>query len=113
MPAPTLRKDEIYYLRLYVAEDTPQSAVAFRNLKNLCQKHLAGRYELEVIDLSKHPERAKADKIMVVPTLVRRVPAPIRKFIGTLSDVASVLIDLTLRPDVAAACAAGKAEQNV
>lgn len=113
MPAPTTRQQEKYILRLYVASSTPQSATAYRNLKNLCEKRLAGRYVLEVIDLVKNPELARADEILAVPTLVRKVPTPIRKFIGTLSDTARVLIDFDLRPNEAVACAAGKAKPHV
>jgi circadian clock protein KaiB len=93
-----LRAEEKYILRLYVADNTPQSAIAYRNLKKLCKLHLAGRYSLEVIDLVKNPERAKADRILAVPTLVRKMPTPIRKFIGNLSDTARVLIDFDVQP---------------
>lgn len=90
------RRKEKYMLRLYVADNTPQSTIALENLQKLCEEHLAGRYHLEVIDLLKNPERAQADQILAVPTLVRRLPSPIRKFIGTLSDTTRVLIDFDL-----------------
>jgi circadian clock protein KaiB len=89
---------EKYLLRLYVASNTPQSAAALRNLRQLCEEHLAGRYHLEVIDLAKHPQLAKRDQIVAVPTLVRKLPNPIRKFIGTLSNPDRVLLDFDLLP---------------
>lgn len=85
-------------LRLYVAGQTPKSIAALANLKRLCEDHLAGRYRIEVIDLVKQPQLARRDDIVVVPTLVRQLPAPIRKIIGDLSNVERVLIGL----DVAA-----------
>jgi circadian clock protein KaiB len=113
MAAKTSRRKDKYRLRLYVAANTPRSAIALRNLQSLCQKHLAGRYQLEVVDLLKNPELAKSDEILAVPTLVRKLPVPIRKFIGTLSDTARLLIDLDLRPNEAAASAPGKGQTNV
>ena len=98
MAATALPQEEKYVLRLYIADSTPQSAIAYRNLKKLCKLHLAGRYRLEVIDLDKNPGRAKADCIIAVPTLVRKMPTPIRKFIGNLSDTARVLIDFDVQP---------------
>jgi circadian clock protein KaiB len=98
MAAKALPGEVKYILRLYVADNTPQSAIAYRNLKKLCKLHLAGRYSLEVIDLLKNPERAKADCILAVPTLVRKMPTPIRKFIGNLADTARVLIDFDVQP---------------
>lgn len=87
-----------YHLRLYVADGTPQSILAIRNLKVLCEKHLADRFDLEVIDLLKNPQRAQQDQILVVPTLVRKLPSPIRKFIGNLSNPERVLVDFNLLP---------------
>jgi circadian clock protein KaiB len=84
-------------LRLYVAGPTPKSIAAFRNLEQLCKKHLAGHYRIEVIDLMKHPELAQGDQILAVPTLVRKLPAPIRKIIGNLSSIERVLVGLDLR----------------
>ena len=98
MAPKALRAEEKYVLRLYVAHTTPQSAIAYRNLKKLCELHLAGRYSLEVIDLLKNPARAKADCILAVPTLVRKMPTPIRKFIGNLADTARVLIEFDVQP---------------
>jgi len=85
-------------LRLYVAGPTPKSATAFRNLERICEEHLAGRYHIEVIDLLKNPQLAQGDQILAVPTLVRKLPAPIRKIIGTLSNTERVLVGLDLRP---------------
>jgi circadian clock protein KaiB len=85
-------------LRLYVAGPTPKSIAAFRNLEQLCEEHLAGRYRIEVIDLMKNPQLAQGDQILAVPTLVRKLPVPIRKIIGNLSDTERVLVGLDLRP---------------
>ena len=100
-------------MRLYIADNTPQSAMAYRNLKKLCNAHLAGQYSLEVIDLMKHPELAKDDQILAVPTLVRKMPTPIRKFIGTLTDTARVLIDFDIIPPLAVQSNGGKAATDV
>ncbi len=113
MAAHPARRDEKYRLRLYVAGGTPQAAIALRNLKNLCETHLAGRYEIEIIDLAKHPELADANGIVVVPTLTRKMPTPICKCIGILSNYARVLIDFDLRPDNAIAGSAAEAKQYV
>ena len=113
MAAKALRPEVTYVLRLYVADNTPQSAIAYRNLKKLCELHLAGRYSLEVIDLVKNPARAKADHILAVPTLVRKMPTPIRKFIGNLAHTARVLIDFDVQPLSAAPSQPGKAATNV
>jgi circadian clock protein KaiB len=88
--------DEYYDLRLYVAGQTPKSMVAFANLKQLCELHLAGKYRIEVIDLMKKPQRARDDEIVAIPTLVRRLPAPIRKIIGDLCDTQRTLVGLEL-----------------
>ncbi len=85
-------------LRLYVAGQTPKSLQAFANLKRICEDHLAGRYHIEVIDLLKNPQLAKGDQILALPTLVRRLPEPVRKIIGDLSDTERVLVGLDLRP---------------
>lgn len=86
-------------LRLYVAGRTPRSIAALRNLEELCEEHLTGRYRIEIIDLMKNPQLAAADQILAVPTLVRKLPSPIRKIIGTLSDTERVLVgfDLLMR----------------
>lgn len=84
-------------LRLYVAGQTPKSLAALSNLKKICAEHLAGKYELEVIDLIKNPQLAQGDQILAIPTLVRNLPVPIRKIIGDLSNVDRVLVGLDLR----------------
>ena len=86
-----------YELRLYVAGQTPKSIAAFANLKKICDEHLAGQYQIEVIDLLKEPQLASGDQIVAIPTLVRKLPAPIRKIIGDLSDTERVLVGLNLR----------------
>ena len=86
-----------YQLRLYVAGQTPKSLLAFRNLKQICEEHLQGRYELEIIDLLENPQLARGDQILAVPTLVRRLPEPIKKIIGDLSNTERVLVGLDLR----------------
>jgi circadian clock protein KaiB len=102
-----------WYLRLYVAGPTLQSVAAFRNLEKLCEEHFAGHYRIEVIDLLKDPKRAQDDQILAVPTLVRKLPAPIRKFIGNLSDTDRLLVRLDLRPGDADPFAAGKGDKHV
>ena len=90
---------ELWHLRLYVAGQSPKSLHAFANLKKLCEEHLANRYEIEVVDLVEHPALARSDDILAVPTLVRRLPAPLRKVIGDLSDTERVLIGLRIHPE--------------
>jgi circadian clock protein KaiB len=89
-------EDEVWYLRLYVAGQSPKSLRASINLRTLCEEHLAGRYEIEVIDLVEHPSLARRDDIIAIPTLVRRLPAPLRRIIGDLSNTDRVLIGLRL-----------------
>lgn len=89
---------EIWTLRLYVAGQTPKSITAFANLKTLCEEHLAGRYRIEVIDLLEQPQLAAGDQILAIPTLVRKLPEPVRKIIGDLSNTERVLIGLDLLP---------------
>lgn len=90
---------ESWQLRLYVAGQTPKSLTAFANLKKLCAEHLAGqRYSIQVIDLLKNPTLAKGDQILAIPTLVRKLPQPMRKIIGDLSNTERVLVGLDLRP---------------
>jgi circadian clock protein KaiB len=91
-------KEETYELRLYVAGQTPKSVTAFSNLKKYCEEHLKGRYKIEVIDLLKNPQLAEGDQILAIPTLVRKVPVPIRKIIGDLSNEEKVLVGLDIRP---------------
>ncbi len=89
---------DFYELRLYVAGQTPRAAAAFANLERICEEHLKGKYRIEVIDLLKDPKLAKGDQILAVPTLVRKLPEPVRKIIGDLSDTERVLVGLDLRP---------------
>lgn len=84
-------------LRLYVAGQTPRSQAALKNLERLCENHLAGRYSIEVIDLLQNPKLAAGDQILAVPTLVRKLPEPIKKIIGNLSDEEKVLVGLDLK----------------
>jgi circadian clock protein KaiB len=84
-------EDEVWYLRLYVAGQSPRSLHAFANLKDLCERHLTGRYEIEIIDLVEHPSRARGDDILAIPTVVRRIPPPLRRVIGDLSNTERVL----------------------
>jgi circadian clock protein KaiB len=86
-----------WQLRLYVAGQTPKSVTAFANLKRLCEEYLAGEFEIEVIDLVENPRLAKDDQIVAIPTLVRKLPKPIRKIIGDLSDTERTLVGLQLR----------------
>ena len=87
-----------FELRLYVAGQTSRSLTAFANLKKICDEHLAGRYRIEVVDLIKNPQLAQGDQILAIPTLVRKLPEPIKKIIGDLSDTLRVLVGLDIRP---------------
>ena len=91
-------KKKLWELRLYVAGQTPNSLRAFANLKKICEEHLAGQYRIEVVDLLLNPHLAKGDQILAVPTLVRKLPEPVRKIIGDLSNTERVLVGLDLRP---------------
>jgi circadian clock protein KaiB len=95
---PPKKTEERWELRLYVAGNTPKSTAALANLKKYCQLHLEGRYVLEVIDLLKQPQLAAGDQILAIPTLVRKVPVPIRKIIGDLSNEEKVLVGLNIKP---------------
>lgn len=86
-----------YELRLYVAGKTPKSVTALTNLKSYCEEHLKGQYSIEVIDLLEHPQLAEGDQILAIPTLVKKVPEPVRKIIGDLSNVEKVLVGLDIR----------------
>src|SRR5262250_1490789 len=88
---------DVQILRLYIAGQTPKSIKAFANLKKICEEHLTGRYRIEVIDLVQNPQLAAGDQILAVPTLVRRLPEPVRKIIGDLSNADRVLVGLDLR----------------
>jgi circadian clock protein KaiB len=96
--APGPVPEGIWDLRLYVAGQTPKSVIALQNLKRLCEDHLAGRYRIEVVDLLKNPQLARGDQILAIPTLVRKLPAPMRKIIGDLSQTERVLVGLDMRP---------------
>ena len=90
--------DKQWELRLYVAGQTPRSLTAFANLKRICEEHLSGRYRIEVIDLLEQPHLSRGDQILAIPTLVRKLPEPMRKIIGDLSNTERVLIGLDLLP---------------
>lgn len=90
--------DEVWTLRLYVAGQTMKTIAAWQNLEAICEEHLAGKYTIEVIDLLENPTLAEGDQILAVPTLVRKLPAPVRKIIGDLSNTERVLVGLDLRP---------------
>ena len=92
------RPPKLWQLRLYVAGQTPKSLTAFSNLKQICENHLTGRYAIEVIDLLEQPQLSKGDQILAIPTLVRKLPQPVRKIIGDLSNTDRVLVGLDLRP---------------
>jgi circadian clock protein KaiB len=94
---PAKKPEKEWVLRLYVAGQTPKSLMAFANLKRLCEEHLAGRYVLEVIDLQKHPHLAEGDQIVALPTLVRKLPEPMRRIVGDLSNTDRVLVGMDLR----------------
>ena len=104
-PAATTRDDadhgsadeEPYILRLYVAGQTPKSIAAFANLKRLCEEYLSGRYKIEVIDLVEQPHLAAGDQIMALPTLVRKLPSPLKRIIGNLSDKEKFLVGMDLK----------------
>jgi circadian clock protein KaiB len=89
--------NETWTLRLYVAGQSPKSLAAFSNLQAICEEHLPGRYRIEVIDLLEQPQLARGDQILAIPTVVRRLPLPIRKIIGDLSDTERALVGLDLR----------------
>ncbi len=93
-----LHRKKQWELRLYVAGQTPNSLSAFANLKKICEEHLNGQYSIEVIDLLENPTLARGDQILAVPTLVRKLPEPVKKIIGDLSNTERVLVGLDLRP---------------
>ncbi len=102
--SPTPLKDaagadpDVWELRLYVAGQTPRSVAALANLRQICEEHLRGKYRIEVVDLLVHPQLARGDQIVAIPTLVRKLPEPIRRIVGDLSDSDRVLVGLQLRP---------------
>ena len=95
---PLVEGDGRWNLRLYVAGQTPRSLTAFKNLKDICEEYLKGKYHIEVIDLMENPTLARGDQILAVPTLVRKLPQPIRKIIGDLSNTERVLVGLDIQP---------------
>jgi circadian clock protein KaiB len=97
-PLASSEPSELWDLRLYVAGQTPRAIAALENLKRICEVHLAGQYRIEVVDLLKNPQLARGDQILAVPTLVRKLPEPVRKIIGDLSNEERVLVGLDLRP---------------
>ena len=92
------RADKHYVLRLYVAGMTPKSTLAVTNIKKICEEHLKGRYSLEVIDLYKHPALADGEQIIAAPTLLKKLPLPLRRFIGDMSNTEKIIVGLDLRP---------------
>ena len=95
---PDTKKKAPWELRLYVAGQTPNCVLAFANLRKLCESHLQGQYRIEVIDLLENPQLARGDQILAIPTLVRKLPVPVRKIIGDLSNTERVLVGLDIRP---------------
>lgn len=93
-----IQDDQHYVLRLYVTGSTPRSSKAIQNLRALCEEHLQGRYDLQVIDIYQQPGSARREQIFAAPTLVKQLPAPIRKLVGDLSNTDQVLMGLDLRP---------------
>ncbi len=91
-------RPEFFRLRLYVAGQTPRSLAAYANLKSICEERLKGKYRIEIVDLVKNPKLARGDQIVAVPTLVRRLPPPVKKIIGDLADRERVLVGLEIRP---------------
>jgi circadian clock protein KaiB len=96
---PSPDPDGTYHLRLYVAGQSPKSMRAVENLRRVCEEHLPGRYQIELVDLLENPHLARGDEIIAVPTLIRKLPAPIRRIIGDLSDTEKVLVGLQLSKD--------------
>jgi circadian clock protein KaiB len=91
--------EETWALRLYVAGQSPKSVAAFANLKRICEEHLAGRYTIEVVDLLQHPQLAAGDQILAIPTLVRKLPEPLRRIVGDLRNTERTLVGLDIRPE--------------
>ena len=91
------KQNDKWQLRLYVAGQTPKCLTAFANLKKLCEEHMGGDYHIEIVDLLQYPQLAKGDQILAIPTLVRKLPEPVRKIIGDLSNTERVLVGLDLR----------------
>jgi circadian clock protein KaiB len=100
LPPESTDSSEYWNLRLYVAGQTPKSLRALTNLKQLCETHLTGKYHIEIIDLLENPQLASGDQILAIPTLIRKLPEPMRKIIGDLSNTERVLVGLDLRPRI-------------
>ncbi len=100
MKPSALTVEKSWNLRLYIAGQTPKSITALTNLKKICEQHLANQYNIEIIDLVRHPELARKDQILAIPTLVRRLPPPLKKIIGDLSNSEKVLLGLDMEPRV-------------
>jgi circadian clock protein KaiB len=98
LPPANIEDSARWNLRLYVAGQTPRSLTAFKNLKEICEEYLKGQYHIEVVDLMENPTLARGDQILAVPTLVRKLPQPIRKIIGDLSNAERVLVGLDIQP---------------
>lgn len=96
--AEVIDRDRVWSLRLYVAGQSPKSVAAFANLKRICDEYLPGKYEIEVIDLLQQPQLAAGDEILAIPTLVRKLPEPLRKIVGDLRNTEKTLVGLNLRP---------------
>lgn len=92
------RKNARYVLRLYVAGINPRSSAAIKSITSICEEHLQGRYELEIVDIYQQPTLAKGEQIIAAPTLIKKLPAPLRRFIGNLADTERILVGLDLRP---------------
>ena len=97
-PAPPEARSNLYVLRLYIAGQTSKSVDAITNIKKICGEHLQGRYELEVIDLYQQPQLAQGEQIIAVPTLIKKLPLPLRKLIGDMSDTERFLVGIDLKP---------------
>jgi len=97
-PVDSAPVEEVWMLRLYVAGQTTKSITAFANLKKICEEHLAGKYQIEIVDLIKNPTLAKGDKILAIPTVVRQLPPPVKKLIGDLANTERVLVGLDIKP---------------
>ena len=93
-----LKGDQKYILRLYVTGSTPKSAVAIRNIRKICDEHLKGAYDLEVIDIYQQPLLARGEQIIAAPTLLKKLPLPLRSFVGDMSNTEQILLGLDLRP---------------
>lgn len=98
VPVEQTAKEDFWELRLYVAGQTPNCTLAFSNLKKICEEHLAGNYRIQVVDLLENPQLSRGDQILAIPTLVRRLPAPVRRIIGDLSNTERTLVGLDIRP---------------